>query len=47
MLDVKQKTVTLPVMECNHCGHRWVARQLEKPKYCPRCKNPLKERADK
>ncbi|MFC1947536.1 hypothetical protein ACFLXY_06425 [Chloroflexota bacterium] len=34
------ETIALPVMRCKFCGHEWVARRVELPRYCPRCKNP-------
>lgn len=30
----------LQVYECIRCNHKWVPRKLEKPKRCPKCKNP-------
>ncbi len=26
--------------ECNRCNHRWIPREGEKPKVCPKCKSP-------
>ena len=29
---------------CLRCGHRWIARQPEPPKQCPRCHSPYYQR---
>ena len=33
------KTKTIQEVECLRCGFKWFPR-TEKPKQCPRCKNP-------
>ena len=29
----------LPVVECQHCFHKWIPRK-EKPIWCPKCMHP-------
>ena len=38
----QKETVVLPVFVCKKCGYRWIPR-IPNPKYCPWCKQPLKE----
>jgi len=32
--------VILRGYECARCGHKWVPRDDDKPKVCPKCKSP-------
>jgi uncharacterized OB-fold protein len=32
--------ITLKGYQCERCGHKWVPREEEFPKVCPRCKSP-------
>ncbi|MBU4086866.1 MAG: hypothetical protein KKB21_04805 [Nanoarchaeota archaeon] len=39
--------ITLEGYCCERCGHRWVARNKEEPRVCPRCKSPYWDRPRK
>jgi predicted Zn-ribbon and HTH transcriptional regulator len=32
--------ITLKGYQCERCGHKWVPREEEFPKVCPKCKSP-------
>lgn len=32
--------INIRAYQCERCSHRWVPRQQEKPRVCPRCKSP-------
>jgi hypothetical protein len=32
--------ITLKGYQCERCGHKWVPREEEYPRVCPRCKSP-------
>lgn len=34
------KKITLPILKCLRCSHRWYPRGEEYPKVCPKCKSP-------
>lgn len=36
-----EKAVRTLELTCQRCGHEWVRRTLELPKYCPWCKSPI------
>lgn len=30
--------------KCERCGHKWIPRNEENPRVCPRCKSPYWDR---
>lgn len=32
--------ISLRGYECYRCNHKWIPRDNEKPKVCPKCKSP-------
>ncbi len=32
--------ITLKGYQCERCSHKWVPREEESPKVCPKCKSP-------
>jgi len=37
--------ITLKGYRCERCGHEWAPRnQVDKPRVCPKCKNPYWDR---
>lgn len=36
--------ITLQGFLCERCGHKWVPREEETPRVCPRCKSPYWDR---
>jgi len=40
--------IMLKGYKCERCGHEWVPRvEKEKPRVCPKCKNPYWDRPKK
>ena len=44
-----KKTMKVPILNCLKCGHEWMARTVNPPKVCPKCKRSdwQKQRLDK
>jgi NADH pyrophosphatase NudC (nudix superfamily) len=36
--------ITLQGFQCERCGHKWVPREDETPRVCPKCKSPYWDR---
>ena len=36
--------ITLKGYKCERCGHKWIPREKEKPRVCPKCKSPYWDR---
>ena len=30
--------------KCYRCSHKWIQREKEKPRICPKCKSPYRDR---
>jgi hypothetical protein len=37
---MNKKQFNLPVLQCKRCSHKWIPRNPEKPRICPKCKSP-------
>jgi predicted Zn-ribbon and HTH transcriptional regulator len=39
--------ITLRGYQCERCGHKWVPREEERPRVCPKCKSAYWDTARK
>lgn len=33
--------ITIKILQCKRCGHKWIPRITTQPAQCPKCKSPL------
>ena len=42
--EEKIPKITLTIYACFRCGHQWLSRQQQDPKYCAQCRSPYWDR---